>query len=255
MMYVGRYKILLEKAMGSYSQKDFAKKAGISPFSLNRMLNMDEDENREDIPVPRKSTLKKIASASEGRVSEEQLYSACGYEFLRATITKPEENPQQYCLQEMNLLKDGLSQLSGTAMRYGSVCDFLYAVKTTHGIDKMVPRCFGPQDYNGVGHKNAEAFENCHFLWRRNGLQAIFSFTVFFCKTEKGGCIISDVVFDLASLLELEHRDAGKFMFELAEKGDVVYSEVPYVFTCRPYNAGEAEKRLLKAIFGEDSND
>lgn len=253
-MNIERYQSLLEKAMGSFSQKEFAERAGISQFNLNRMLNIDEDADESQIPVPRKSTLRKIAEASQGRVSENQLYAACGYEIVKPVI---DANlvPQEYNLRVMASLKVGLETLSHMPRRYDSLLSFLDAVRLAHGTDHMLYRCFEQVDYTGVGHNNAERVANCHFLWRDRGYQSIFSFALFYCDTAKGGCIICDTVFDLGSLLDLNHRDAGKFMFELAEKDDLNYADVPYVFTCRPYNAGEAEKRLLKAIFGEDSND
>lgn len=252
-MNIERYQLLLKKAMGSFSQKEFAERAGISLFNLNRMLRVDEDADASH-PVPRKSTLQKIAEASQGRVSENQLYAACGYEIVKPVI---DANlvPQEYNLRLMQSVKDGISKMSQSSVRYDSLASFLDAVKSAYGINDMYYRMLTDENFDGIGHNNAERVANCFFLWCNKGYRSIFSFSIFYCKTRRGGCIINDAVFDLGSLLELKHREANMFMFELAEKDDLNYADVPYVFTCRPYNAGEAEKRLLKAIFGEDSND
>lgn len=252
-MNIERYQSLLENAMGSFSQKEFAERAGISQFNLNRMLRVDEDADASH-PVPRKSTLQKIAEASQGRVSENQLYAACGYEIVKPVI---DANlvPQEYNLRLMQSVKDGISKMSQSSVRYDSLASFLDAVKSAYGINDMYYRMLTYENFDGIGHNNAERVANCFFLWCNKGYRSIFSFSIFYCKTRRGGCIINDAVFDLGSLLELKHREANMFMFELAEKDDLNYADVPYVFTCRPYNAGEAEKRLLKAIFGEDSND
>lgn len=254
-MDIERYQLLLKKAMGSLSQKEFSERAGISPFNLNRMLNVGENTDVSLIPVPRKSTLKKIAEASQGRVSENQLYAVCGYETGKPVIESDDLLPQEYNLRLMQSVKDGIGKMSHSSVRYDSLASFLDAVKSAYGVNDMYYRMVTDENFDGVGHNNAERVANCFFLWCNKGYRSIFSFSIFYCKTRRGGCIINDAVFDLGSLLELKHREANMFMFELAEQDDLNYADVPYVFTCRPYNAGEAEKRLLKAIFGEDSND
>ena len=65
---------LIKSAIGYRTQKWFAKETGITPAHLNRILH-----GKYPYP-PRKSTLKSIAAASEGRVSEQALLDACGYE-------------------------------------------------------------------------------------------------------------------------------------------------------------------------------
>lgn len=63
----------LIKAIGARTQVKFSQDAGVSPAYLNRYLNKSVDK----APIP--DTLRKIASASMGVLSYEELLSAAGY--------------------------------------------------------------------------------------------------------------------------------------------------------------------------------
>lgn len=245
------YQELLRKAIGSRTQKEFAEIAGLSPFNLNRMLNDDSSS----LSVPRKSTLKKIADAAEGRVTEAQLLWACGYEVQQNPMSMSDTlTPQEKNLVIANRYKDGLEKLAGSAMKYSSVNEFLDTVSLTDGTQYMRSKIYEPSDFEGVGHWNAERMAHCSTYWRHGGYDARLDFTVLFCETTKQGVIVSDVVFDLGSLLEWHHNAAGNFLFAVAEKGDVNYADFPMVFSCKEHVPGEAERRLLKAIFGDDDD-
>ena len=227
------YQELLRRAIGHRTQKDFAVIAGLSPFNLNRMLN-DEPSS---LSVPRKSTLKKIAEAAEGRVTEAQLLYACGYAMQQAPSISDDLTPQEKNLEIASRYKSGLEKVAGSAMKYSSVNEFLDTVSLTDGIQYMHSRVAEASEFEGVGHWNAERMV-----------------TVLFCETTKQGVIISDVVFDLDSLVQWHHDKVGSFLFAMAEKGDVNYADFPMAFSCRKHVPGEAEKRLLQAIFGENDD-
>ena len=249
MFDVTRYRALLKRAIGKRTQKEFANIAGLSPYNLNRMLS----DNAETV-IPRRSTLQKIAEASEGRVTEPQLLEVCGY--LMNTVTEMKDlSPEDQNLQIAMKYKSGLEKACGSAMKYASLEDFLETVSLTDGLRWMHSRIGSEESFMGTGHKNAESLAHCAVVWIYGNYDARLDFTVLFCKTEKGGYIISDIVFDLDTLIQLKHQAAMNFMFHMAEKGDVTYSDFPIVFRCRKQEIGEAEKRLLKAIFGENRSD
>ena len=70
--YSPMYKTLIREAIGSRTQAEFARAAGISRFSLSHILSAKETR------IPFRGTLVKIADASEGRVSAKELLAACG---------------------------------------------------------------------------------------------------------------------------------------------------------------------------------
>ena len=244
------YQELLRRAIGHRTQKDFAVIAGLSPFNLNRMLN-DEPSS---LSVPRKSTLKKIAEAAEGRVTEAQLLYACGYAMQQALSISDDLTPQEKNLEIASRYKSGLEKVAGSAMKYSSVNEFLDTVSLTDGIQYMHSRVAEASEFEGVGHWNAERMAHCSTYWRYDGYDARLDFTVLFCETTKQGVIISDVVFDLDSLVQWHHDKVGSFLFAMAEKGDVNYADFPMAFSCKKHVPGEAEKRLLQAIFGENDD-
>lgn len=246
-MTVEKYRELVRKAIGSRTQKDFAEIAGLSPYNLNRMLNDPESS----LSSPRKSTLQKIADASEGRVSYAQLMKACGYPVQEAvtkihSLTKEEQN-----FELAKRLCDIVSNMFTGAMKYSSIEQFMETILLSNGWDSVRGHVWRNLDYTGAGHKGAERMAHCSMIWRNMKYDCRLDFTLFYCETAGGGVIILDSVFDLATLLDLHHDCAGRFLFSQAEKGDVNCTDYPMVFACKDHVPGEAERRLLKAIFGE----
>lgn len=254
-----KYKKLIQKAIGNMTQKDFAEFAGISKYNLNNMLNDD------DCPVPRKSTLNKIADASRGAVTFTQLLYACGYE-----IQERPELIENYDYEDMNVeiaekYKNALIRISNTPLKYDSISNFLETVSLTDGLGNMrfhVLENDTDESIKFVGHRNAEKFIHCYVNWTYGGrypskdvFDGFLYFTVFYCKTEGGGYIISDLAFDLNTLMELRHPKADLFTMLMAQKSDINYTDFPMVFYLRKHVPGEAERRLLKAIFGDDEED
>ena len=244
-----KYQELLRKAIGSRSQKDFAKISGLSPFNLNRMLNDDVSS----ISVPRKLTLHKIAESSEGRVTEAQLLDVCGYEIKSETvIQKDNRTAEEKNFDVASRYRNGLEKVAGNAMKYASLEDFFETIALTDGVKPMLTKVLSETEFTGSGHLNAEYMAHCITIWRYEGYDSNLYFTVFFCKTQKDGVIISDVVFDLDTLNDLHHDKVGSFLFSMAEKGDLDYGDFPMVFMTKKHIQSQAELRLLKAIFGED---
>ena len=80
-------------------------------------------------------------------------------------------------------------------------------------------------------------------------------FTVFYSVTEKGGYIFSDCAFDLSSLMEIGNPDAVNYVFKISMLGDVVYTDYPIICDIKKHVPGEAERKLLRAIFGDSWED
>lgn len=94
----------LIKAIGARTQVKFSQDAGVSPAYLNRYLNKSVDK----APIP--DTLRKIASASMGVLSYEELLIAAGYD--------PDKHKEQniYNNSVRNNFMDGLVE---TIKKYG----------------------------------------------------------------------------------------------------------------------------------------
>ena len=243
-----RCKELVRRAIGDRTQKEFADIAGLSQYHLSSLLS-DKVSG-----VPRKSTLQKVADASQGRVSLALLLDACGYEQASSVpVVSDGMSPEETNLAMARKLCETLQSMAGHANKYRSVADMLETAALTVGLDRMGVSVFTPTpEYKGTGRRGAERYAHADILWIRAGYDAIFSVEVFFCNTEGGGCIISDCAFDLETLLKQSHPTAQKFLSNAIDKGDVCYADYPIVFTCRKHVVSKAEKELMKAIFGED---
>lgn len=239
---------LIRKAIGGRKQADFAEIAGLSPFNLNRLLNQDEPA------IPRKSTLKKISDASEGRVTEAQILHACGYETALTADEKEEKTPQEANIAIASAIKEGIEEISGRANKYASIEDMLETVALMkaqkYNIHFQVDE---EKKYFGTGKRGAERYANITCKWSCMEYDGVEAFSIYFCKTENGGVIISDCEFVLEALLKLNHPEAEKFLMWLSEQGDVKYTDYPIVFRCTKHQSTDAEKKLLQAIFGEEN--
>ena len=107
---IDKFRKLLKKAIGDRKQKEFAEIAGLSYFNLNRMLKNDSNG------VPKRSSLEKIAEASEGRVTVSQLLYVCGYKLNDIPVSSSEvrflPEMQRMVKQDVPLLQGGLKMPS-----------------------------------------------------------------------------------------------------------------------------------------------
>lgn len=243
------FRTLLARAIGKRTQKEFSEIAGLSPYNVNRMLS------RAKISTPQRSTLRKIADASEGRVTETQLLFSCGYDVgANFEMTGEERSPQETALSLIQAIKKSVEDLCSSAAKYADLLDMFDTAAILSGkrTIRFVHR--DEKVFEGTGRKGAEKYVFVTAISYADHIDIVMPFVLFFCKTEGGGYIFSDCAFDMDTLIEMEHPEAGKILFELAEKGDVNYSDYPFIFSCRRHIPGEAERRLLRAIFGEDAD-
>ncbi len=260
---IEKFRELLKKAIGDRTQKEFAVLASLSYSNLNRMLKLDTNG------VPSRTSLIKISQASQGRVTLQQLYYACGYDVKNAETeladaeavhdgAVPDKNiPEgaQKCASRAVELKDALLKICGYAQKYDSVSSILETALLMVGKPNVRASFYKPGEYTGTGRRGAEHYAHAKYKWYEAGFDAVLSFVVFYSVTEKGGCIFSDCAFDLSSLLELNNPDAGRYLFKISALGDVSYADYPIVCNIEKHVPGEAEKRLLAAIFGDLMND
>lgn len=251
---IDKFRKLLKKAIGDRKQKEFAEIAGLSYFNLNRMLKNDSNG------VPKRSSLEKIAEASQGRVTISQLLYVCGYESDDPGISSipagdPDEtmtDGEKKCAAVAGQLKNALEKLSGSAQKYGSVETLLETAAYMTGRSNIRFSLQEPKEYDGTGRRGAENYVTGVYCWFAGGYDAILAFSLFFSRTEKGGYIISDCAFDLDTLLKCGNERAGRYLMMISAKGDVKYTDHPVVYHARKYIPVSAEEKLLAAIFREE---
>ena len=250
---------LIRKAIGNRTQKEFAQTSGLSQYNITRILT-----NKYNTSVPRRSTLRMIANASEGRVTYEELLEACGYtvEGVQTSADQEEilkkserDEVEKASLATAADVCEGLSTLAGSAARYDSLEDFIDTVTMLYSTNDLRLIVISEENCEGKKHKGAEKVAHCmiHF-WRGNIVyQSSIYCSIYFCKTENGGYIISDVIYDLQSLVDAKHPMIYKYIFRLSEKDDINYGNFPIAFEME-YCKDVLEK-LLAAIFREDEDD
>lgn len=241
---MNKFRELLSAAIGSRRQNEFAEVSGISKSRLNHLLNDDT------IGQPQKVTLQKIAEASQGRVTEGQLLSACGYPVspVQELDALPAKEAHIRIAKE---LRKGVMEFAGVAAKYASLDDMLETVELLYGSGHMTCRTEDGAVYTGKGRRGAERYAHCCFRWTYKDFTATMPFILFYFRTEGGGVVVADCAFDLLTLMEMQNAEAQKFLMSAAEKGDVAYTDYPMVMNVSRCDSGEAERRLLKALFGD----
>ena len=251
---IDKFRELLKKAIGGRKQKEFAEIAGLSYFNLNRMLKNDSNG------VPKRSSLEKIAEASQGRVTVSQLLYACGYEPDEPDPSSlpagdPDEtmtDGKKKCAAIAGQLINALEKLSGSAQKYGSVEAFLETAAYMAGKGNIRFSLQKPEEYAGTGRRGAENYVSGAYYWVAGGYDAVLAFSLFFSRTEKGGYIISDCAFDLDTLLKCGNERAGRYLMAISAEGDVKYTDHPVVYHARRHVISTKEEKLLAAIFREE---
>lgn len=244
-MDLNQFRGLLRTAMDGRKQQEFADAAGISKSRIAHMLN-----DRE-IGQPTRTTLIKIADASNGRVQASQLFEACGHDVSgAATSLSASESIEVTNYKEALKLKEGIEALTGAATRYECVEDMLDTACVIYSSFRVNTFADEMKDYTGKGRKGAEKYVDCRLWWVHEDYVCVMPFILFCCETTGGGVVISDSVFDLNSMLEMKNTDARNFLLATVEKGDVDCSDFDLVLQVRKRSKSK-EQNLLAAIFGE----
>lgn len=238
---------LIIKAKGGRKQNTFADEVGISPYTLCRLLKKNGNAGR-----PRKETLLRIAAASEGRVSETMLLNACGYDTsgeAYASLFSPDSlSPSEKGILAAANIKKGLGLFCGTAVRHASVEDALGMVLSMYGTPLVSLEAGEEMFHQGVGHKGAEFLRHCRVYWTDGDYDEEFLFTLFYCRTVSGGCILSEALFSLADLMSAGNGRAVSFYNGMGEKEKGDMGNMDMVVLRREHAETESE-RLIKSVF------
>ena len=124
---IKKFQELLRKGIGIRTQKEFADITGITPATINRMLN------NESIPCPKVSTLEILASCMRN-VRLNELLEACGYESV--SVTDKAEKVE-------SLIEDGLNQKMSEYHQFASVNELCSYIGNTIGKDAVNPSVNG----------------------------------------------------------------------------------------------------------------
>ena len=225
------FRELLLRAIGTRTRADFANSADVSVSGINRWI-----QGNTNFRTPRSRTLVKLAEASEGRVTEDEFLSACGYAVRASAV--PGAGQDENIRVALDY-KEWVEMHAGSAMKYVSIAAFLDSVSYLDGRFRTVNRIWSTVPYEHTDHRGAEMTAFCSATWRKAHYESRLDFALMFCFTGGGGAIISDVVFDPSALGELGHPMAedGRFAMEPGS---------PIALTCSPC---AYDSRLTGAFF------
>lgn len=206
-----RFDELLHEAMGDLTQKDFAEKAGLSKFTLNKYLT------RGIKAVPRMATLKGIADASDGRVALSDICHAVGIhtEVREKNIPDSLDIPEEV-KKTANELAKGIKDCIGKPAKDESVESLLDIIgrlyldqQTRFTVGKEVEFVFRPPMPGKFRGAECMVPVKAVRLDMDASLQYSMPFILMYCHTagtesNPAGVIITDAVFDLATLSLLE---------------------------------------------------
>lgn len=248
------FHVLMRRAINGQSMVDFAKKANMSRSNLSIMMSNDYDRK------PNIQTLSKIAEASEGRVTVDELDESIVNNTLSASdkfsdsLRNHEFDMKEKIWEMAEKEKENLMHLTGS--RFRSMEDFLDVIVLTQplGVDEYsVQTVDSCGDYTSFGRYGAEKYTGAMIEWVDNIWTVKMYFNIYYSNTEKGGVIIQDLAFDLPSLVsdKCQHERAYDFAFRMGSLGDLEYTDYPMVLDIKRSDS-IMKKRLLDAIFGED---
>lgn len=234
-----RFTLLLKEAMGEMSQKDFAEKAGLSKFTLNKYLSQGIRA------VPRAATLKGIADASDGRVKLSDLMHSVGIHNTEAIAKVTREIPEALDIpadvrKKMTEFVTGVQNLVKSPAKYDSIesffetLDILY-LKSGDRIEHDDPCEIKPVEPISNSFHGAEMMVPVELVSPDLGASKnyLLPFALFFCRTEgtegkPSGIIFLDSAFDLPTLSKFESvRDIGTMLFNISEIENANLSNYP----------------------------
>ena len=222
---------LLDKAIGDRKKADFAKEVGLTPAHLSRLLNQPE------ISVPSNATLRKIANASQGRVSYELLQRACesSEEPEKKVFESRLGEVQKKSIDSYRNLKDGLLELSRHPFYCVDIPEFFSMVNMLYSSMPASFKTEDPQPIENIGKAKpmAEQYVNVTASWGDEDFAGKLGFVLYFCKTTGGHCFITGVAMDLQSLIDTEHPMGMRRLMQLSEEDNPVISDYHTVTSIR----------------------
>ena len=256
-----KFHSLLRKAIGTESGMSFAERAGMSRSNLSMMMGNSYDRK------PNIQTLKRIADASNGKVTAEELeesiteYNSIGEDGLGDTFRNTREFAKDAIWEQAQELVDTSVRMTGS--NYKSLEDYLDFVTMLFETDETMNFSYSiceddehntEHEFNYNARHRAEYYSCVEFKWIYKGIHYVRVYAnVYFSHTTKGNCMIHEIAFDLPSLVNKNstHPCVWNFIMKMSARGDMNYSDYPITMDVT-MSEGKAARRLLEAIFGED---
>lgn len=212
------FKELLRKGIGTRTQKEFANQTGITPATINRMLNDDT------IPCPKVKTLETFASKMSN-VTLAELLEACGYDVptLPDVIRKFESDTADFFAFEHSGL-NLFSQLSDVESKLRS-----FLGRNVMNSDIQVSQNDIPSE---MAQKGAEEASTLKLYWVYDNYACCTTFDIYYTLTSKQRVIL--IGSNIESAID-DEKHIGRTSVKKHRKR-----------TTGP----SAEERLLTAIFG-----
>lgn len=180
-----KFRELLKKGIGLRTQKEFAVQAGMSPATINRMLNEDV------IARPKIKTLETLANHMHN-VTYSELMDACGYETpgIEEVVRGLESD-----ISDFFAFSDGISFFPSMEEMFKRLHSFVQrdGVQIVRVSGKEYTGDDIPEDVKGKG---AEEGTTVSIEWRYNNCECCTEFQVYYILTKGNKAIIVDTDID-----------------------------------------------------------
>lgn len=190
-----KFKELLKTAIAQYpTQKDFAEASGISSEHLSRMLS-DAYKSK-----PNAATLYRIAEASKGVVPLTSLLMSCDYEDANnmASVLSYANSFQMTKRrnEESHSLRPALRKqcmLSCRKLIFHSLYDF--ALSVVSAVSSELDFKIGIEEKCRIKEKEYAEFCSAISFYDKVEDTGILQVDIYYCKTQRGNIVITDVEF------------------------------------------------------------
>ena len=235
MFNVPAFRAYMKTLIGDMTQMEFAARKGITPEHLSRMMRSEKPSR------PAKSTLKKIAGDSEGTYKE--LLSLCGYaDEENRVVLETQEDMIEKRLEE---LRGSFREMTKGVHVYSDLESFLEEYRLLYDSKNVTFSIGKKLEYDEGDHYLAEYIVPVSASYPLRGCECRIYAALFFSETKGGKVVVLDTAMDGRSLLR-----AG-IMTE--EDGRERFEKLSFVYVLK--NDYSAEKRLLKALFGDRTDE
>lgn len=250
------FKKILRTAIGKDSQKEFAKKSGLSAEHINRMLN-NENMNRPSI-----KTLKKIIEGAEGKIDSRELYKSCGYLAKEYRFELNSERKELDIGSKIEKvaedIESGFKEIISRNTLYGDIRSVINAYKDEFSIISCnITFDKHERDIGDIDRKG-EFYINCRMEWQARKDEETITvtdsyFALFFVRTKAGNVMLTDVATDFNTLARCGAVPAGWDGIMLAEGCELNTIQYFAVSRDKAVKMSDVAKGLLDKIFGRES--
>lgn len=177
------FKELLKQGIGSRTNTEFAKLAGVSAEWISRTLNKD------NIPKPSISTLKKIAPHMDG-VTLDALLNACGYDTLAQPrdigVSRLHLSMEERLEENTEDIKNGLATMIAYKQFWSSIDEFFSHFEKFFAVEALDYIVEEDGDYKEGLYRGVERSMVVNFRWKANSQKIDTLVTLYYLRTEQG---------------------------------------------------------------------